>query len=503
MTDAQNVANIVDADFSAENEHVAPCNIEAEQAVLGAIFLSNEAYYKVSSFLNPDHFYDPLHKRIYDECAAFINAGRVADPVTLKPRFESDSAIIEAGGVGYLANLASAAISILSVVDYGREIFDMAVRRGLIELGQNVAQGALDPNSEESPTEQIENAEHELYSLAEAGKYEGGFQGLPDALKESIAMAAAAFERDSHLSGLSTGITQLDNQLGGLQPSDLVILAARPGMGKSALACNIAFNVAKTYKVEKDQAGIDTVVDGAAVGLFSLEMSSEQLATRLLAEESGVPSTNMRRGQIDEEEFRRIQETARTLQNVPLYIDDSGGLSIAAIAARARRLKRNADIGLLIVDYIQLASASGKKKIDNRVQEITEITQSLKALAKELNVPILALSQLSRAVESRDDKRPQLSDLRESGSIEQDADVVLFIYREQYYLENTKPAEEEIEKFAEWQDKMTRAHGKAEVIIGKQRHGPTGKVNLAFQGNIMKFSNLAQDDYYRGDNFDR
>lgn len=378
----------------------------------------------------------------------------------------------------------------------------MAIRRGLIQVGQDMMDEALDPNSEAEPQTQIDEAEAHLYQLAEVGKYEGGFKDFDVALSESIEMIGNAFKRDSHLSGISTGITDLDYKLGGLQPSDLVIVAGRPGMGKSSLACNIAFNVAKDYSIEKDEDGVEKVTSGGAVGLFSLEMSSEQLATRLLAEESGVPSSNMRRGQIDEDEYRKIRETSELLEQVPLYIDDTGGLSIAAVAARARRLKRNTNLGLLIVDYIQLMTGSGKRS-DNRVQEITEITQGLKALAKELNIPVIAISQLSRAVENRDDKRPQLSDLRESGSIEQDADAVLFVYREEYYVENAKPNEDDFEKFEKWQDHMTRCHGKAEVIIGKQRHGPTGKVDLAFQANITKFSNLLAGDHFDASNLDR
>lgn len=503
MEDPISTNNVIDAGFTAAVERVSPCNIEAEQALLGALLLSNEAYYKITGFLKADHFYEPLHARIYEAAEHLIAAGRVADPVTLKPRFEDDPAMMEIGGVGYLASLASSAVSIINVADYGHAIFDMAVRRGLISIGEDMVNDAYDANSEEAAQSQIESAEQDLYQLAEAGKYEGGFQELTEAMIKSIEMTAKAFERDSHLSGLSTGITDLDAKLGGLQPSDLLILAGRPAMGKSSLACNIAFNVAKARKIEKDENGIDHVVDGAAVGLFSLEMSAEQLATRLLAEESGVSSSSMRRGQIDEEEFRSIKETAAMLEKVPLFIDDTGGLSIAALSARARRLKRNANIGLIIIDYIQLVTASGLRRNDNRVQEVSQITQGLKALAKELDIPIIALSQLSRAVENRDDKRPQLSDLRESGSIEQDADVVMFVFREEYYVENTKPDEENFEAFDKWREKMDRVHGKAEVILGKQRHGPTGKVELAFQAELTKFSNLVQSNHFDDGNLNR
>ncbi|TNE57460.1 MAG: replicative DNA helicase [Alphaproteobacteria bacterium] len=503
MDDPTPASNVIDAGFGPSKDRIQPSNVEAEQALLGAILVSNEAFFKVQGFLKPDHFYESLHARIYDAMAQRIEKGNVADPVTLKPRFEDDADMAELGGISYLTFLASSFISVRNVRDYGRAIFDMAMRRGLIRLGEDMMEAALDPSSHTEPQQQIEEAEQHLYQLAEVGKYEGGFKAFPDALAESIHMIGNAFKRDGHLSGLSCGITDLDTKLGGMQNSDLIILAGRPGMGKSSLACNIAFNVAKGYRLEKQDDGTEKVANGAVVGIFSLEMSSEQMATRLLAEESGVPSSNMRRGQIDEEEYRRIRETSELLERVPLYIDDTGGLSIAALAARARRLKRNANLGLLIVDYIQLVTGSGRKKTDNRVQEISEITQGLKALAKELDIPIIALSQLSRAVENRDDKRPQLSDLRESGSIEQDADVVMFVFREEYYVENAKPAEEEFEKFEEWQQKMSRVHGRAEVIIGKQRHGPTGKVDLAFQANITKFANLVADDHFDPSNLDR
>ncbi len=360
---------------------------------------------------------------------------------------------------------------------------------------------ALNPAADAPPSEQIQDAEQRLFSLAEQGTTQAGFVTLGSALVQSVDMTAKAFERDSHLSGISTGIRDLDQKLGGLQASDLLILAGRPAMGKTSLAMNIAFNIAKAYRVDTDEHGNEEVADGAAVAFYSLEMSSEQLATRLLAEESGVPSFKMRRGQISEDEYREIADTAQTLERVPLFIDDTGGLSIAALTARARRLKRTEHIGCVVVDYIQLVTPSGRAGSGNRVQEISEVTQGLKALAKELSVPIIALSQLSRTVESREDKRPQLSDLRESGSIEQDADVVMFVYREEYYLEQQKPPEDQLEKMEQWQEKMNRFHGKAEVIIGKQRHGPTGKVDLAFQAEITKFSDLAQDDSYNPDNF--
>lgn len=493
------VAANEDGDFGGR---IAPCNIEAEQALLGALLLQNEAYFRISAFLKPEHFYEPLHQRLYSAMEDLISTGRVADPVTLKPRFEDDEAMAEVGGIPYLANLASASISIINAVDYGRSIFDMAIRRGLISIGEGMVSEAFDANAEDAPRDQIEVAEQQLYSLAEAGQYEGGFVDFSKALKESLDMTTAAYKRGTKLSGISTGLQDMDNKLGGLQSSDLIILAARPAMGKSSLACNIAFNVAKAYKTGLNEAGEEVVTEGAGVGIFSLEMSAEQLATRLIAEESGVPSNDIRRGKIDDDQYRRIHETIELIERSPIYIDDTGGISIAQLTARARRLKRNHGIGLLIIDYVQLITGSSKKGQENRVQEITQITMGLKALAKELEVPIIALAQLSRQVENRDDKRPQLSDLRESGSIEQDADVVMFIYREEYYLERQQPGEEEFENVMKWQEKMERVHGKAEIIIAKQRHGPTGTVDLAFTAHLTKFSDLAKDDHYNPDNLE-
>jgi replicative DNA helicase len=313
-----------------------------------------------------------------------------------------------------------------------------------------------------------------------------------DALTSAIDMAAAAYKREGKLSGISTGLRDLDRMLGGLQPSDLVILAARPAMGKTSLATNIAFNIAEAYQGEKQPDGTMKTVNGGIVGFFSLEMSAEQLATRIIAEQAGVPSYKIRRGDIREDDFYKITEAARKMQTIPFYVDQTGGISIAQLTARARRLKRQRGLDFLVIDYLQLLSGSAKKG-ENRVQELTEITTGMKALAKELNVPILALSQLSRQVESRDDKRPQLSDLRESGSIEQDADVVMFIYRDEYYLKNKEP-KPGTEEYFKWQTEMDQVHGKAEVIIGKQRHGPTGTVQLAFQADVTRFADLADED---------
>jgi replicative DNA helicase len=470
---------------------VAPNNIDAEQALLGAILVNNDAYYRVSDFLEPGHFFEDLHRRIYEIATTLIKAGKVATPITLKTFLGEQ----DLGGVTvpqYLARLAAEATTVINAEDYGRTIYDLAIRRSLIGIGEDMVNLAYDAPVESAPRDQIEEAERRLYELAETGRYDGGFQRFSDALTTAIDVAAAAYKRDGKLSGIATGLADLDRQMGGLQPSDLVILAGRPGMGKTALATNVAFNIAKAYQGEKQPDGSMKTVNGGIVGFFSLEMSAEQLATRIIAEQSGVPSYKIRRGDIREDEFYRITDAARDMQAIPFYIDQTGGISIAQLAARARRLKRQRGLDMLVVDYLQLLSASAKKG-ENRVQELTEITTGLKALAKELAVPIVALSQLSRQVEQRDDKRPQLSDLRESGSIEQDADVVLFVFREEYYLKNREPKPGTEEHF-KWQADMDQAHGRAEVIIGKQRHGPTGTVQLAFQADVTRFANLADED---------
>ena len=394
----------------------------------------------------------------------------------------------------YLARLAAEATTIINAQDYGRTIYELAMRRDLIRVGEDMVNVAFDAPVDFAPRAQIEDAERRLYELAESGRYDGGFQRFSQALTIAVDMAAKAFQRDGKLSGIATGLRDLDIKMGGLQPSDLIIVAGRPGMGKTALATNIAYNVAKAHRAEVQADGTMKSVNGGIVGFFSCEMSAEQLATRILAEQTGIASSTIRRGGITETDFEKIRDYSIELQSLPLYVDETGGLSISQLTARARRLKRQKGLDLIVVDYIQLLQGSGKRGNDNRVQEVTEITTSLKALAKELNVPIIALSQLSRQVESRDDKRPQLSDLRESGSIEQDADVVMFVFREEYYLANKEPrvGTPEHEK---WQLDMSLVHGKAEVIIGKQRHGPTGTVELQFEGQFTRFSDLAQDSH--------
>ena len=471
----------------------APHNIEAEQALLGAILVNNEAFYRVSDFLEPVHFFEPIHQQIYQLARDLIRAGKLATPVTLKTFLDAS---VDIGGmtVGqYLARLAAEATTIINAEDYGRTVYDLSVRRALIQVGEDMVNVAFDAPVDFSPRDQIEDAERRLYELAETGRYDGGFQRFAQALTTAIDMAAHAFQRDGKLSGIATGLDDLDRMMGGLQQSDLVILAGRPGMGKTALATNIGYNIAKAWQGEIKPDGHTSTVNGGIVGFFSLEMSAEQLATRIIAEQTSIPSNQIRRGGISESDFEKIKDYSIELQNIPLYVDETGGLSVAQLAARARRLKRQRGLDLVVIDYLQLLQGSTRRSQENRVQEITEITTKLKALAKELNVPILALSQLSRQVESRDDKRPQLSDLRESSSIEQDADVVLFVYREEYYHQMRKPLESNREKFAEWLAEADKVHGKAEVIIGKQRHGPTGTVELQFDAAVTRFSSLARE----------
>jgi replicative DNA helicase len=468
-----------------------PHNIEAEQALLGAILVNNEAFYRVSDFLEPKHFFEPIHQRIFELASSLVRANKVATPVTLKTFLPSDLDIAGLSLNQYLARLAAEATTIINAEDFGRTVYDLSVRRNLITIGEEMVNLAYDAPVEATPAAHIEEAERKLYEIAETGRYDSGFQRFAQALTTAVDLAARAYQRDGNLSGLATGLTDLDARMGGLQSSDLVILAGRPGMGKTALATNIAYNVARSWAPGETRAdGHIETANGGIVGFFSLEMSAEQLATRIIAEQTGIPSNKIRRGAIDETDFEKIKDVSIELQNLPFYVDETGGLSIGQLAARARRLKRQRGLDLLVIDYVQLLQGSSRRSNENRVQEITEITTRLKALAKELNIPILALSQLSRQVESRDDKRPQLADLRESGSIEQDADVVLFVFREEYYHQMRKPTEANKEKFAEWLAEGERVEGKAELIIGKQRHGPTGTVELQFDAAVTRFANL-------------
>ena len=467
-----------------------PHSIEAEQQLLGAILTNNDVYDRVASIIGARHFYDPVHARIYEISAARIAKNTLASPVTLKAFMEGDEGLQELGGPAYLARLAGAAISAFAVRDYAQMIYDLAVRRDLIALGRDIAAKAASVDIANEPREQIVEAEQALYKLAEQGQVESGFQSFLKAVTDAVNVANAAYQRDGGLSGVSTGLIDMDKKLGGLHPSDLLILAGRPSMGKTSLATNIAFNVAKAYKRGTLPDGSEGAVDGGVVGFYSLEMSAEQLAARILSEASEIPSQQIRSGDMTEAEFRRFVDAAKALEACPLYIDDTPALPISQLAARARRLKRTHGLDVLIVDYLQLVRGTGKN--ENRVNEISEITMGLKAIAKELHIPVIALSQLSRQVENREDKRPQLSDLRESGSIEQDADVVMFVFREEYYKEREKPGDHELDKMAVWQEEMERLHGRAEVVIGKQRHGPIGTVELSFEGRFTRFGNLVK-----------
>ncbi|MDB2546584.1 replicative DNA helicase [Amylibacter sp.] len=470
--------------------NLQPHNIEAEQALLGALLVNNDVYDKIASIVKDIHFFDPVHARIFETIANRIQKNALASPVTIKAFFEDDEGLNELGGPSYLARLAGASVSVFAARDYAQMIYDMAIRRDLMAIGEDIADKArlIDISSE--PSEQIVEAEQKLYALSEQGQVDSGFQSFLKAVTDAVNMANQAYQRDGGMAGISTGLTDMDKKLGGLHPSDLLILAGRPSMGKTSLATNIAFNIAKAYKKGQRHDGTEGAVEGGVVGFYSLEMSAEQLAGRILSEASEVPSTQIRSGDMTESEFRRFVEAAKQLENCPLYIDDTPALPISQLAARARRLKRTHGLDVLIIDYLQLVRPASAK--DSRVNEVSEITQGMKAIAKELDIPVIALSQLSRAVESREDKRPQLSDLRESGSIEQDADVVMFVFREEYYKEREKPGDHEADKMMMWQEEMEALHGKAEIIIGKQRHGPIGTVDLSFEGQFTRFGNLVK-----------
>jgi replicative DNA helicase len=472
-----------------------PRNIEAEQALLGAILVNNRAYERVSEFLRKEHFADPIHGRIYEACGRLIERGQIADGTTLKHVFDADPEFAEIGGAEYVARLARAAVTVINAGEYGRIVYDLHLRRCLIELGGEVINDAYDTSVEATALDNIEVAEQKLYDLATTGEIKNDFKPFAMAMASAIDMAQSAFQREGKLAGVATGFRKLDLLLGGLHPSDLLVLAGRPSMGKTALATNIAFNAAKAYREDVDETGNRHPADGAVVGFFSLEMSAEQLATRILAEEAQVPSEKIRKGELSHDDFERVVRASQTLQRTPFYIDDTPALSISALRTRARRLKRQQQLGLIVVDYLQLVAGGGGRE-QNRVLEISEITRGLKTLAKELNVPVLALSQLSRAVEQREDKRPQLADLRESGAIEQDADVVMFIYRAEYYLERAQPREGTPEH-DKWVTEMDAVHNLAEVIVAKQRHGPTNRVVLSFEGKFTRFGNIEDDDRAR------
>ncbi len=457
-----------------------PNNIDAEQAVIGSVLISNEIFDDISSIISEDNFYDPLHQKIYSAINNLIYKGMLANPITLKSYFENEKDDLNVPE--YLIKITKFATSSRQSIEYSKIIYDMYVRRELIKISENIIDNAKMSDLNISGQSIIEDSEKILYDLAEKGSVSSSLIKFDDAVKQTIDMASSAYKNEEGIVGVPTGLRDLDDRLGGLHKSDLIIIAGRPSMGKTALATNIAFHAAKKIQ-ESGRKG--------AIAFFSLEMSSEQLSTRILAEQSRIKSNDIRRGKISEEQFEQFIETSKDISELPLYIDETPAISVAALSNRARRIKRLYGLDMLVIDYIQLMRASSAVK-EGRVQEISEITQGLKALAKELTIPVLALSQLSRAVEQRDDKKPLLSDLRESGSIEQDADVVMFVYRESYYLKAKEPRPATVEH-AEWQAKMNEVSHLAELIIGKQRHGPTGNVMLEFEEMFTKFKDAVNN----------
>ena len=490
--------NEIHAPLLGLSQRLPPSNLQAEQALLGALLANNRAYERVSEFLAPVHFADPIHGRVFQSIARRIEAGQLADAVTLKAEFEHSGVLEEVGGTAYLAQLLSAMVGIINAGEYGKTIHDAWLRRQLIDIGETVVNNAFGADAELDGSDQIEAAEQALFQLAtDGGGNDGGFVSFEAALVEAIKTAETAFHQAGHVTGLSTGLHGIDAKLGGMHPSDLVILAGRPGMGKTALATKMAFGAAKSL-MDQARAEGPNVQPKKHVAIFSLEMSAEQLATRLLSEEARISSDRIRRGDIAQKDFDRFVEVSREIGSLPLQIDDTPAITMSMLRTRCRRLHRTKGLAMVVVDYLQLMRPSAGTRPENRVQEISMITQGLKALAKELEIPVLALSQLSRQVESREDKRPQLSDLRESGSIEQDADVVMFVYRDEYYLEQRMPKEVTFEGGAEkfnaamdeWQRKMAEVHNKADLIVAKQRHGPTGSIPLFFEGVYTRFADL-------------
>ena len=501
----------IDSPLLGLSQRMPPSNLSAEQALLGALLSNNKAYDRVSEFLLADHFADSVHARIYQSIARRIEASQIADPITLRAEFEHTGVLEEVGGTAYLAQLLSAMVGIINAADYGRTIYDAWVRRQLIDIGETVVNQAFAPEPDLDGTKQIEVAEQSLFDLATHGTADTKMMVFSTALAHAITSAELAFKQAGHVSGLSTGLRDLDRKTGGLHPSDLLILPGRPGMGKTALATKIAFGAAESMRANARAADPDASPDDTSrqdtlrtvpkntVVIFSLEMSAEQLANRLLSEESRVSSDKIRRGEIGERDFAKFVAVSKKLQHLPLYIDDTPAITLSALRTRCRRLQRTRGLGLVVIDYLQLMRPSAGVRAESRVLEISMITQGLKALAKELKIPVLALSQLSRAVESREDKRPQLSDLRESGSIEQDADAVMFVYRDEYYLQQRAPKQmafDNDEKFQnaleKWQRDMELVHNKAELLLEKQRHGPTGKIDLFFEGEFTRFADLDQ-----------
>ena len=478
------------------SQRLPPSNLQAEQALLGALLSNNKAYERVGEFLVAEHFADPINGRVFAAIARRVDAGQLADAITLKAEFEHSGVLDEVGGTAYLAQLLSAMVGIINAGEYGRAVHDAWLRRQMIDIGETVVNRAFGLDPELDGRNQVEAAEQALFDLASRGDREGGFIEFDKALKQAIESAERAFQRSGHVSGLSTGLRDLDSKMGGLHPSDLMILAGRPGMGKTALATKIAFGAAQALVAEARRDDPNAVPKGS-VAVFSLEMSADQLATRLLSEEARISGDRIRRGDIGQKDFDRFVEVNKSISSLPLFIDDTPAITLSAMRTRCRRLQRTKGLSLIVIDYLQLMRPAAGTRPENRVLEISQITQGLKAIAKELKVPVLALSQLSRQVESREDKRPQLSDLRESGTIEQDADSVMFVYRDEYYLQARAPKEmafDSSDKFHtavdKWQQDMESVHNRAELIIAKQRHGPTGMVPLFFEAEFTRFANL-------------
>lgn len=468
-----------------------PHNFEAEQGLLGMLLIDNSNLERINDFLRPQHFSHPSHQNIYATIEKMIERGLEAKHTTLKDYFEKDEGLESVGGAQYLAELANEVPLLNNIHDYAKTIYDRYLRREIIRMNQDINAEAFNFSIDKDASQIIEQAESQLFTLSESGVSQSGFQTLRDTTTTAIEVIQKAFNSKGHVTGVTTGLKDLDHKLGGLHNSDLLILAARPSMGKTSLAVNVAYNAAKAYA---ESGG----AEGAIVGFFSLEMSSDQLATRIIADESNISGDDIRKGNIKETDFRKFAEAANKMSQIPLYIDDTPALSIGAVRTRARRLKRQHGLSMLVIDYLQLLQGSGSRQSEgNRVLEISEITRGLKAIAKELNIPVIALSQLSRAVEQRDDKRPMLSDLRESGSIEQDADVVMFIYRREYYLSREepekKPGEDESkfnDRYQQWQEDLGSCCNVADVIVAKQRHGPIGTVSLHFESSVTRFSDL-------------
>ena len=474
-------------------------NIEAEIALIGCILWDNRNYEKVSDFLNEDHFVDETNKIIFSTIKNLLEKNVLVSPITLKNYLPDDNN--NYNKLNYLNQLKDSAPSTQNTYNYAKIIYDLYIKRNLVGVAHNIIQTTGSENNILAE-DLIENAENDLYNLSQSGNTDRSFINFGNALQGAVDIISEAYKREGKIAGVPTGFKDLDTKLGGLHKSDLIIIAGRPSMGKTALGTNIAFNCAYKYQEEKDEFENKKIIDGGKVAFFSLEMSSEQLATRILAERTKISGDKMRKAELNKDDFNKIAKSSAELENLNLIIDDNPVLTIPILRARARRLKRLHDINLIIIDYLQLMSSSSNNRNDGRVQEISEITRGLKSIAKELNIPIIALSQLSRQVEQREDKRPQLSDLRESGTIEQDSDVVMFIYRESYYLERLEPirkSEEDDLKYNErvsrWQQLTNDNYNKAEIIIAKQRHGPIGSIKMHFDANYTKFSDLTTKDY--------